>query len=280
MEHLAVRALELLPVLLRREDLVDALEGLEEARVEIERLVEELDGAILVVQLVAIELRHRVDVAWLLRSGCFSMSAMRWSVSTICVPVAASPGRAASSLWRSDVVLRLEIERLFEGLDAPSARFFSLSIQMSPISIEHLEALVAVDDVVEDLPLVGGDLLPVLELGVDADQRFERRPVRGVDAERLLEVVDRLLGLALLLLDAAELVVDVGALLGLVLAERGEHLLVVGERARPVLQAEAHVGEAADRLLVGEIELVRGLVGLERLVVLAERREHLAEHVL
>ena len=50
-EHLAVRALELLPVLLRGEDLVDALERLEEARVEIERLVEELDRAILVFSL-------------------------------------------------------------------------------------------------------------------------------------------------------------------------------------------------------------------------------------
>ena len=96
--------------------------------------------------------------------------------------------------------------------------------------------------------------------------------MRRLDAERLLEVVDRLLGLALLLLDGAELEVDVGALLGLVLAEAGEHLLVVGERAGPVLQPEAHVGEAADRLLVGEIELVRRLVGLERLLVLAERR--------
>ena len=63
-EHLAERALELLPVLLRGEDLVDALEGLEVARVEIERLVEQLDRAILVVHLVAVELRHREDVTW------------------------------------------------------------------------------------------------------------------------------------------------------------------------------------------------------------------------
>ena len=82
-EHLPVGALELLPVLLRGEDLVDALEGLEEARVQIERLVEELDRAILVVQLVAIELRHRVDVLGSCAPGRFSMSAMRWMVSII-----------------------------------------------------------------------------------------------------------------------------------------------------------------------------------------------------
>jgi hypothetical protein len=81
-------------------------------------------------------------------------------------------------------------------------------------------------------------------------------------------------------LDAAELVVDVRAGVGLVLAERREHLLVVGERARPVAEVEAHVGEAADGLVVGEIERVRVLVSLERAVVLAELREHLAEGVL
>src|SRR5207247_4592793 len=41
-EHLSERALELLPVLLLREDLVDALEGLEEKRIEVEGLVEAL----------------------------------------------------------------------------------------------------------------------------------------------------------------------------------------------------------------------------------------------
>ena len=83
--------------------------------------------------------------------------------------------------------------------------------------------------------------------------------MRGVDAEGLLEVVDRLLRLTLLALDAAELVVDLGALLVLVLAERGEDLLEVRERRAPVLEAEAHLGEAADGVLVGEVELVRRL---------------------
>src|SRR5262249_37853558 len=58
-----VRALELLPSLLRREDLVDALERLEVARVEIEGVVEKLDGTVLILELVAADLRLREDVA-------------------------------------------------------------------------------------------------------------------------------------------------------------------------------------------------------------------------
>jgi hypothetical protein len=81
-------------------------------------------------------------------------------------------------------------------------------------------------------------------------------------------------------LDAAELVVDVARALGRLPRRGREHLLVVGERAGPVAELEAHVGEAADRLLVGEIELVRGLVGLERALVLAERASTLPSRFL
>src|SRR6185295_1220013 len=63
MNHLPVRALELLPRLLIGEDLVDTLEGLEVARVEIERVVEELDRAVLILEFVAADLRLREHVA-------------------------------------------------------------------------------------------------------------------------------------------------------------------------------------------------------------------------
>ena len=56
---------------------------------------------------------------------------------------------------------------------------------------------------------------------------------------------------------APSLEVDVGALVGFALVEAGQHLLVVGERTGPVLEPEAHVGQALDRLGVGEVELVR-----------------------
>ena len=82
-QHLAERALERLPVLLRGEDLVDALERLEVRGVEIERLAEELDRAVLVAFLVAIELRHRVEELALARPASFSLSAMACSVSII-----------------------------------------------------------------------------------------------------------------------------------------------------------------------------------------------------
>ena len=104
--------------------------------------------------------------------------------------------------------------------------------------------------------------------------------MRGVDGEGLLEVVDALLRLALLALDAAELVVDLGARLVLVLREGGEHLLVVRERRAPVLEAEAHVGQAADGRLVGEVELVCRAERLQRAVVAPERRLHHAELVV
>ena len=75
------------------------------------------------------------------------------------------------------MVLRLEIARLFERLDRLRRVLVLVAPDVADLD-EDLEALLAVDDAVEDLALVGDDLLPVLELGVDADQRFERRAVR------------------------------------------------------------------------------------------------------
>ena len=168
-EHLAEGALELLPVLLRGEDLVDALERLEVARVEIERLVEELDRAILIVHLVAIELRHRVEVTCSCDSGSFSMLGDR---AGACRPSSASsrsPGRAASSLWSSTWFCGSR-SRASSSASIAFGGFFSLSVQMSPISLSILKRSSPSNDVVEDLPLVGDDLLPVLEL------RRRRRP--------------------------------------------------------------------------------------------------------
>jgi hypothetical protein len=51
----------------------------------------------------------------------------------------------------------------------------------------------------------------------------------------------------------------------------GEHLLVVRQRTGPVLQLEAHLGEAADGLLVGEIELVAAEYALRACLAVAER---------
>ncbi len=67
MQHLAERALELLPVLFLREDLVDRLERLELLVVEVERFVELVDGPLGVLQLVANDDGDRVRVLRLRR---------------------------------------------------------------------------------------------------------------------------------------------------------------------------------------------------------------------
>ena len=206
-QHLPERALERLPVLLRREDLVDALERLEERRVQVERLVEQLDGAVLVVLLVTIDLRHRVEELRLADRVLLHLGDRLDGLDHL-HPVLDSSGRARGACegargsrgWRSSASSSASMD-LFG--------FLSWSFQMSPISLSILEALVPVGHVVEDLPLVGDDLLPVLEVRVERDERLERHAVRRIDTERLLEVVDRLLRLPLLAFDAAELVVDV-----------------------------------------------------------------------
>ncbi len=114
---------------------------------------------------------------------------------------------------------REELERLFERLDRLERVLVEVLPDLADLG-QDLEALFVVDDVVEDLPLERDDLLPVLQVRVHPDEGLERRPVRGVDAECLLEVVDRLLRLPLLALDAAELVVDVRARFSLALVER------------------------------------------------------------
>src|ERR1019366_10068282 len=93
-------------------------------------------------------------------------------------------------------------------------------------------------------------------------------------------VVDGLLGLPLLALHATEPVVDVCASLGLVLPERGENLLIVGEGGAPVLEAEAHVGQTPDRDLIREVQLMSRRVRLESFLVLLEGRADLPELVL
>ena len=90
-----------------------------------------------------------------------------------------------------DVILGLELQRLLVGFDGLGHVAVLLGPDFADLVQEH-EALLALEHVVEDLSLVGGNLLPVVELGVDVDQRVERRPMPVVDAQRLLEVVDGL----------------------------------------------------------------------------------------
>jgi hypothetical protein len=68
---------------------------------------------------------------------------------------------------------RLELERLLERLDRLCRVLVAVVPEVSDL-VEDLEALFTVDDVVEDLPLVRDDLLPVLELRVERDERLER----------------------------------------------------------------------------------------------------------
>jgi len=234
-QHLAKRALELLPVLLLRQDLVDALERLQEERIQIERLVEGLDGAVEILLLVAIDLRHRVDVLRLalrvrldFRDGLQRLDHLR-------------PVRGAlvelEQLVKQHVVVRLDVQSLLVGLDGLVRVLLLIRPDVANLD-EHFETLVGFVHIVENLSLVRADLFPVLELGVHRDERLERGPVRWVHGQRFFEVVDGLFALALLALDRSELLVDVRSRFDIGFVEAGQDLLIVRQRPRPVLQAE------------------------------------------
>ncbi len=166
-----------------------------------------------ILLLVAIDLRHRVDELRLalgvrleLGDGVQRLDHLRPVRGRLVERRAACAGAGGSSAG-SPAPLR--------GLDGLDRVLVLLGPRCRRSRPGDLEPLRRLDDVVEDLPLVGADLLPVLELRVERDQGVERRAVCRIDRERLLEVVDGLLGLPLLLLDAAELVVDGRARFGL-----------------------------------------------------------------
>ena len=100
--------------------------------------------------------------------------------------------------------------------------------------------------------------------------------VPRIDSEQLLVVADRLPDLPLFVLDAAQTEVDIRLLLGIAPAESRQYLLVVGQGGRPVLQLERTIRDAANGFLVSEVQPVRGLVGFERPIELAQSSQHLA----
>ncbi len=171
-KHLAVGALELLPVALLSQHLVDALERFEEARVQIERFVEELDRAIQILELVAVNLRLREDVTRLDLGPGLELADGRQRVDHL-LPLAGLLVEL-EQLVEQDVIGGLEVAGLLERLDR-LVRVLLLVAPDIPNLVEDLVALLTIHHGVEDLALVSSDLLPIVRLTVDVDQRFERR---------------------------------------------------------------------------------------------------------
>ena len=106
---------------------------------------------------------------------------------------------------------------------------------------------------------------------LDGDDRVQRVAVAGIDLQRLLEHVERLAPLAQVLPNHAQPVVDADHVgLGLAVAVLDQDGLVDLPGALPVLHLEQQVGPADQRRQVGRVEVVGGLVELQRLLVVAE----------
>ena len=253
MQHLAVRALELLPVLLRREDLVDGLERLELSGVEIERTVEVLDRALGVLDLVAQDDADRVRVLRLLTglrlvASVALVDERRDLLDDLDrrVPVLAALIEH-EQLVQDLVVLRLNLVRGRVALDR-LRRVLELLVPEVADVLVHLEALLGVRDL-EHALLELDHVLPVVRDLVEADDCLERRTVLRVLLEGLVEHVERLAAIVLLALDDAELVEDVGEVFFLQrVAVVDEHHLEVLERVVPALRSVERVRERDERL--------------------------------
>ena len=108
-------------------------------------------------------------------------------------------------------------------------------------------------------------------VGVQLDERLQRRPVAGLNLQRLLEHVDRLGALTLLQLDVAEAEEDVDdlvVLLGVAVVDQDR--LVDPERVVPLLEPVEQRRAVEQRRQVGRVEVVGLLVVLERLVGVAQ----------
>ncbi len=144
-----------------------------------ERLVEQLHRARRVVQLVAVDLRHRVEVAALpIRLRLELRDALEAVDHPLPLPRAAGRAGAACGAARGSAAPGRAPP---PGPPRPSGCCSPCRPRCRRCRSSILNRSTAVHDVVEDQPLVVADLLPVLERVVDGDHRLERRPVRGLE---------------------------------------------------------------------------------------------------
>ena len=200
-EHLSEGALELLPVLLLVEDLVDRFEGLQLRVIEVEGLVEHLHGLVDVLDLVAVDDRDRVHVLRLRLITLIEVGDAPDDHDRV-VPLARLLVEH-QQLVEEPVVVGLELRRLGVGFDR-LLRVLGLLVPQVTDGLKHPEALLDLSDL-EDLLLVVDDLFPVVRLLVDPDHRLERRAVMRILFEGLVEHVERLAPLTLLAFDDTEL---------------------------------------------------------------------------
>jgi hypothetical protein len=272
LEHLAVGALERLPVLALRDHRVDGLEGLEEARVVVEDHVEAVDRLVVRLDLVAEQHRGGVVVPRLALAVGLDLDDAVDDADRV-LPLLVL-GVDVEQRVEERVVLRLEVEGARVRLRRLLPVAELLQVQLADLLVD-VGLLLAVGHV-DHGPLGLDHALPVVAPGCRSMTALSGLEVVRIHLERLLQVVEGLARLVLPLLDHAEAVVDEDRLLrALGLAVLDQDRLVQLERLLPVLLLEQQVGHADEHVAVGRVE-VEGLpVVLEGPVGVAELAGHL-----
>ncbi len=150
-------------------------------RVQIERFVEEFDRAVQILDLVAVDLRLREDVTRLDLALLFVLGDRLQRVDHL-LPVSRRLVEL-QELVQEHVVLRLQIASFLQGVDGLLRVFLAFAPNVADI-VQDLEALFTVVHAIQDLALVGRDLLPIIALGIGVDQGLERGAVLAVQPER------------------------------------------------------------------------------------------------